>query len=270
MSRPSIQESPGRDFVTALARGLEVLQAFSAQSPEMTLSEVAQRTGLNVATARRSLITLEQLGFVKRRERRFLLGPKVLALGAGFLDSMNLKEVAQHHLVELVERFHDAASLTVLDQLEVVYVAHLPSDQRVRLGRSVGSRLPAYATSTGLVLLAHAARPVRDRLLAAAPLPAYTSRTPTSAGDLQREFDRVLSQGYAVARETIEYGAIALAVPVRDAGGRVVAALNCATTTQMADESRIVATRLESLLEAARRIGSMLERYPALAHAARP
>jgi IclR family pca regulon transcriptional regulator len=270
MSTSSTQESPDRDFVTALARGLDVLQAFGADSPEMTLSEVAQRTGLNVATVRRSLITLEQLGFVKRRERRFLLGPKVLTLGASYLESMNLKDVAQHHLVELVERFHDAASLTVLDRLEVVYLVHVPSDQRVRHGRSVGSRLPAHATSTGLVLLANGTDAVRQQLLASAPLPAYTSRTPTKAADLARRFARVLKDGYAVAEDTIEYGAIALAVPVRDGKGRVVAALNCATTTSLVDVAGLVATRLEPLLEAARRIGSMLDRYPALAHSVTP
>src|SRR5450631_2389690 len=241
MGTPSTQESPDRDFVTALARGLEVIQAFGAESPEMTLSEVAQRTGLNVATARRALITLEQLGFVKRRERRFLLGPKVLTLGASYLESMNLREVAQQHLVELVERFHDAASLTVLDRLEVVYIAHVPSDQRVRHGRSVGSRLPAHATSTGLVLLANGPEAVRDQLLASTSLPAYTSRTPTKAADLARRFACALKDGYAVAEDTIEYGAIALAVPVRDGKGRVVAALNCATTTSLVDEASIVA-----------------------------
>ena len=266
MSTKSTQESPDRDFVTALARGLDVIQAFGAEAPELTLSEVAQRTGLNVATVRRSLITLEHLGFVKRRERRFLLGPKVLTLGASYLESMNLKEVAQHHLVELVERFHDAASLTVLDRLEVVYIAHVPSDQRVRHGRSVGSRLPAHATSTGLVLLAYGPVAVRQQLLATAPLPAYTSRTPTKPTDLARRFEHVLKDGYMVAEDTIEYGAIALAVPVRDGKGRVVAALNCATTTSLVNETSLIATRLEPLLEAARRIGSMLDRYPALAH----
>jgi IclR family pca regulon transcriptional regulator len=266
MKTESTGEAPDRDFVTALARGLQVIQAFGAESPEMTLSEVAQRTGLNVATVRRSLITLEQLGYVRRRERRFVLGPKVLTLGASYLESMNLKEVAQHHLIELVERFHDAASLTVLDGFEVVYIAHVPSDQRVRHGRSVGSRLPAHATSTGLVLLAHGPAAQREQLLAAAPLAAYTSRTPTTAKELRSRFAHALKDDHVVAADTIEYGAIALAVPVRDAQGRVVAALNCATTTRLIDEAGIVATRLEPLREAARKIGHMLDRYPALAH----
>src|ERR1035438_7672864 len=131
-SEPERDRDNPRDFVTALARGFAVIQAFGSDSPEMTLSEIARRTSMSAATARRSLITIEQLGYVRRHERRFLLGPKVLTLGASYLESMNLKELAQPHLVELVKRFHDAASLTVLDNFEVVYIAHVPSDQRVR------------------------------------------------------------------------------------------------------------------------------------------
>lgn len=257
---------PNRDFVTALARGLQVIHAFGAETPEMTLSEVAQRTGLSAATVRRSLITLEQLGYLRRRDRRFVLGPKVLTLGASYLEAMNLKDVAQHHLFELVERLHDAASLTVLDGFEVVYIAHVPSDQRVRHGRSVGSRLPAHATSTGIVLMANAPAEQVEQLLNAAPLPAYTSRTPVTAEALRARFARALQDDYAVGCETIEYGAIALAVPVRDGQGRVVAALNCATTTSSVDEQSIVETRLAPLRDAARKIGGMLDRYPALAH----
>ena len=258
--------APGRDFVTALARGLQVIDAFGAPNPDMTLSEVAKRTGLNVATVRRSLMTLEELGYVRRHGKRFLLAPKVLNLGASYLESMNLKEVAQHHLVSLVERFHDAASLTVLDRLEVVYIAHVPSDQRVRHGRSVGSRLPAHATSTGIVLLAHKSPELRERLFENGTLRGYTSRTPTTKTELKNRFAKALKDGYVVAADTIEYGAIALAVPVKNGQGQVVAALNCATTTNVVDEAGIVATRLQTLQETARNIGSMLDRYPALAY----
>jgi IclR family pca regulon transcriptional regulator len=232
----------------------------------MTLSEIARRTALSAATVRRSLITLEQLGYVRRHERRFLLGPKVLSLGASYLESMNLKDVAQPHLVRLVERFHDAASLTVLDRFEVVYIAHVPSDQRVRHGRSVGSRLPAHATSTGIVLLAHSSDEHRRDLMRTAPFPSYTDRTPVLARDLRARVAQATADDFAVASDTIEYGAIALAVPVRDGQGRVVAALNCASTTSSVDEKKIVATRLAPLREAARKIGAMLVRYPALAH----
>ena len=256
---------PGPDFVTALARGLQVIGAFSADAPEMTLTELAQRTALSPATVRRSLITLEQLGYVRRRDRRFVLAPKVLSLGAGYFAAMNLKEVAQYHLVELVERFHDASSLTVLEGFEVVYLAHVPSDQRVRHGRSVGSRLPAHATSTGLVLMANASPQHRASLLKQT-LAAYTSRTPVTAAELKTRFDDALAKDYAIACDTIEYGTISMAVPVRDGQGRVVAALNCSTTTALADEKKIVKTRLKPLQETARKIGAMLDRYPALAH----
>jgi IclR family pca regulon transcriptional regulator len=268
----SSEQEPGenRDFVTALARGLEVIRAFTAESPEMTLSEVAECTGLSAATVRRSLITLEQLGYVRRRSRHFVLGSKVLTLGASYSESMNLKEVAQDFLVELVEGSHDAASLTVLEGFEVIYIAHVPSDQRIHHRRSAGSRLPAHATSTGLVLLANAPAGHLERLLREAPLPTYTSRTPVTESDLRARIARVLEDDYAVGCETIEYGAIGLAVPVRDGKGRVVAAVNCGTTTSVADEKSIVETRLGPLREAARKIGAMLDRYPALANSVLP
>ena len=259
--------TPDRDFVTALARGLDVIHAFGAHTPELTLSEVAQRTGLSAATVRRSLMTFEALGYVRRIERRFVLTPKVLSLGASYLESMNLKDVAQPHLLALVERFNDAASLTVLDGFEVVYIAHVPSEQQVRHGRTVGSRLPAHATATGTVLLAHAPAALRASLLAKAPLPTYTTRTPGTSAELRERFAHALKNGYAVARDTIEYDAIAIAVPVCDAHGTVVAALNCATSTRLCDERKLVKTRLAPLREAAMRIGAMLQRYPALAHA---
>jgi IclR family pca regulon transcriptional regulator len=265
-----MQEDENRDFVTALARGLEVIRAFSAQAPEMTLSEIAAHTGLSPATVRRALITLEQLGYVARLQKRFLLTAKVLTLGASYFDSMNIKEVAQSQLAELVQQTHGASSLTVLDGMEVVYIAHVPSQQRIRHGRSAGSRLPAYATSTGLVLLAHAPQVRRDALLAGAPLPAYTSRTPVQADDLRARLARIPEDGYCVACDTIEYGAIAVAVPVRDGQGRVVAALNSASTTTLVDEQTIIEQQLAPLQECARKIGAMLERYPALAHSVLP
>jgi len=266
MDNASTDPTLARDYVTALARGLEVIQAFDAEQPTLTLSELAQRTKLSAATVRRSLITLEHLGYVRRLDRRFMLAPKVLSLGATYFASMNLKEVAQNALVALAERTHDAASLTVLDRFEVVYVAHVPSDQRVQHGRSVGSRLPAHATSTGMVLMAHASPAHRERLLAMPELPAFTSRTPVTTEELTTRFAAALRDDFLVACDTIEYGAIAIAVPVRDIKGRVVAAVNCATKTSEVSEANLVASRLTPLREAAAQIGAMLERYPALGH----
>lgn len=257
--------SDDRDFVTALARGLDVINSFSSASPEMTLSEIAQHTGLSAATVRRSLITLEHLGYVRRRMKSFLLTPKVLTLGASYFESMNLKEVAQPHLAALVERFHDASSLTVLDGFDVVYVAHVASDQRVPRGRNVGTRLPAHATSTGLVLLANSSAEHQERLLAK-ELPAYTTRTPVKPSHIKIILANAHKDGYVVARDTLDYGNIALAVAVRDRSGRAVAALNCATRTEAVDEAEMIKTRLPALQDMARGIGEMLDRFPALAH----
>jgi len=141
------------DFVTALARGLDVIRSFSAEHPEMTLTEVAGCTGLSPATVRRSLLTLQTLGYVRQNGRKFVLTARVLQLGAAFVESMNLKEVAQVHLQELVDEFHDASSLTTLDGNDVVYVVHVPTTRPVRLRQYVGARMPAHAASTGYVML---------------------------------------------------------------------------------------------------------------------
>jgi len=263
-SQTEIRED--RDFVTSLARGLEVIRSFNAENPEMTLSEIAANTDLSAATVRRSLITLEKLGYVQRRQKRFLLTAKVLTLGASYLDSMNIKEIAQSYLLELVEASSAAASLTVLDGLEVVYIAHIPSKQRIRHGRSVGSRLPAYATSTGLVLLTYASERKREELYEAMPLRPYTSRTPVEIKELQERFKYIEQHGYTVACDTIEYGAIALAVPIKDIKGNVIAAINYATTTTIFSEEQIVEQHLLSVQECANKIGAMLGRYPALVH----
>lgn len=269
MNEPSIGDpTEGRDFVTALARGLEVINSFGVDSPQMTLSEIAQRTGMSAATVRRSLITLEHLGYVWRRGKNFLLTPKVLSLGARYFEAMNLKEVAQPHLAALVEKFHDASSLTVLDNFEVVYVAHVASPQLVPRARSVGTRLPAHATSTGLVLLAYSSAEHQEKLVAR-ELPAYTNRTPVRRAEVKAVLARIRKDGYAVARDTLDYGNIAIAVPVRDGRGRVIAAVNCATVTERVDDEEMIETRLAPLQDMARRIGDMLNRYPGLVHSVR-
>lgn len=264
-SLSSNDPSPGRDYVTALARGLEVINAFSSDAPEMTLSEIAARTAINAATVRRSLITLEHLGYIRRRGRKFLLAPKVLSLGASYFQSMNLGEVAQTHLAALVERFRDASSLTVLDGFEVLYVAHVASEQRVPHSRNVGTRLPAYATSTGLVLLAHSSTKHQEKLLGM-ELSAFTSRTPVKPADLRRLLAKTRKDDYAIARDTLDYGSIALAVPVRIARGTVVAAVNCSARTDAVGEAQMIRSRLAPLRDAAAKIGEMIDRYPALVH----
>lgn len=258
---------PRSDFVTALARGLSVIEAFSAEAPELTLTEVATRAGMAPATARRALITLQQLGYVGLTGKRFVLRPKVLSLGSAFLNSMNLRELAQPYLQELADQFRDSASLAVLDGDNIMYIAHVPNNRRIRYNGSVGYRSPAFGTSLGLVMWAALTPDQLESALAKAPFPAYTSKTLTTAQQLRDAVSAARDTGYATAQEQLEYDIVAIAVPVRDSTSRVIGAVNCSSELTRNDLATLIATRLEPLREAARKIEGGLQRFPALAHA---
>ncbi len=261
-----VRDERGPEFVEALARGLEIIQAFTDETPEMTLSEVAAKTGISPATARRSLLTLKQLGYVATNGRRFILRARVLSLGTAFLNSMNLKLVADSFLQGVADQFHDAVSMTLLDDDDVLYVAHVPSKRENRYRARIGYRLPAYATSTGQVLLAHLDRPSQEAFLARAPFPSHTSRTTTTADDLRRIFESVHRNGYAAIQDQLEYGIVACAVPVRDNRNRVIAAINCAGESARVDLETLIRTRVPALIEAAKLVSAALSRHPALIH----
>lgn len=257
------------EFVTALARGLRVIEVFSAEAPEMTLSEVAQRSELSPATARRALFTLMKLGYVAMHGKRFLLLPKVLSLGSAFLSSMNIRDIAQPPLQEIADRFKDSASMAILDGDNVMYIAHVPNKRRIRYNGSVGYRSPAFGTSLGLALWAGLDNAALEEQLAKAPFRAYTSQTRTTAEQLRDAVAQARTTGYATAQEQLEYGIVAIAVPVRDASGRVIASINCSSELARNNLESLVSTRLEPLRETAAQIERALERFPALANAIR-
>ncbi|MFJ4625211.1 IclR family transcriptional regulator C-terminal domain-containing protein [Streptomyces sp. NPDC088847] len=213
----------GREFVESLARGLTVLTAFGEDRAELTLTEVAQATGLARATARRALITYEHLGLVTPSgDRRFALTPRVLSLGFPPLSRTTLPALALPHLTALAARIHEPASLAILVGDDVQYTARVATSRVMSVNIAVGTRLPAYATALGRVLLADA--PPREH-----ELRALTPRTLTDPAALAAALDTVRTQGYALVDEELEAGLRSIAVPVRDRTGRVVAALNTAT-----------------------------------------
>src|ERR1700681_717453 len=154
MARQKNNPAPHREAMGGLSKGLAVIRAFSSEHAALTLSDIARSAGIPAATARRCLLTLEELGYVTRNGRNFLLRPKVLELGAAYLESMNIEHVTRTHLEELARNTSDSAALCVLDGVEIVYVARASVRTLVRLEAHVGSRFPAHATSTGRVLLA--------------------------------------------------------------------------------------------------------------------
>lgn len=217
----------GREFVESLARGLTVLTAFGEGRAELTLTEVAQATGLARATARRALITYEHLGLVTPSgDRRFALTPRVLSLGFPPLSRTTLPDLALPHLTALASRIHESASLAILVGDDIQYTARVATSRVMSVNIAVGTRFPAYATALGRVLLADA--PPAERS-APGELRALTPRTLTDPVALAAALDTVRSQGYALVDEELEAGLRSIAVPIRDRTGRVVAALNTAT-----------------------------------------
>src|SRR5712691_10512341 len=214
-----------REAMGGLAKGLAVIRAFSRDHAALTLSDIARSARIPAATARRCLLTLEELGYVTRNGRDFLLRPKVLELGAAYLESMNIEQITKNHLEELARNTADSAALCVLDGVEVVYVARTSVRTLLRLEAHVGSRFPAHATSTGRTLLAGLTPELLDRYFATAELAPLTDRTVTNPVKLRQLIDESRRSGYAAVEDELAYGVVALAVPVLDQYGRVVAAL---------------------------------------------
>jgi IclR family pca regulon transcriptional regulator len=214
------------EYVQSLARGLAVIRAFDATSPELTLSEVARATGLTRAAARRFLLTLVELGYVRTDGRLFALSPRVLELGYAYLSSLSLPEVALPHLERLVAEVHESASVSVLDVSDIVYVARVPTTRIMRVTISIGTRFPAHCTSMGRVLLAWLPPAELGKYLTEAKLERHTARTITSPDALTTELERVRSQGWSMVDQELEEGLRSIAAPIRDRSGQVVAAVN--------------------------------------------
>jgi IclR family pca regulon transcriptional regulator len=242
----------GREFIESLARGLTVLTSFGEGRPELTLTEVAQATGLARATARRALITLEHLGYVTAHDRVFRLTPRVLGLGFPPLSRTSLPQIAAPHLTELSQRLHDSVSLAILTGDEIQYTARVATSRIVSVNITVGSRLPAYATSLGRVMLAD----LPDlRLPDLLPLTPHTITDPER---LRAVLDRVQADGYALVDEELEEGLRSIAVPVRNRGGRVVAAVNVAMHSSRRTTEECVTGVLPVLRATAMRIEAEL------------
>ncbi len=238
----------------SLERGLAVIRAFDADHPELTLSEVAVRTGVTRAVARRFLLTLASLGYVRSDGRFFSLTARVLELGYAYLSSLSLPEVAESHLEALVAEVNESSSVSVLDGHDVVYVARVPVSRIMTVSISVGTRFPAYATSMGRVLLAGVSEPELDEYLSAVTLTPLTARTVTSAAALRTEIGKVRTQGWALVNQELEEGLRALAAPVRDRAGRVVAAVNVSAHASRTSLEAMRRDLLPPLLKAAARI----------------
>jgi IclR family pca regulon transcriptional regulator len=228
-----------------------VIRALSEPGPGLTLSDVARETSLTRAAARRFLLTLEDLGYVRADDRRFSLTPRVLELGYSFLSSLTLPEIAQPHLRELVGKVHESSSVSVLDGADIVYVAREPTQRIMTVAISVGTRFPAYATSMGRVLLAGLSPPKLDRFLEHADLKKLTSETLTDEAALRAELELVSEQGWALVDQELEGGLRSIAAPIRDPRENVIAAINISTHASRTTLDAIRKAMLPRLLETA-------------------
>ncbi|MFD2419871.1 IclR family transcriptional regulator domain-containing protein [Amycolatopsis pigmentata] len=214
------------EFIEALARGLDVLRCFPPGRPAMTLSEVATATGLARPTARRILITLEQLGYVRGDNGGFSLTPRVLELGMAYVGSMNLWELAHPHLRDLVTRTGESCSIAQLDGSDIVYVARVAVPKLVTLAVTIGTRFPALQTSLGKVLLAALSPDELDRVLAHPSRSGIPARWEPGRDEIDAILREVRAQGWAATDQQLALGIRSVAAPIRDGDGKVVAAVN--------------------------------------------
>jgi IclR family pca regulon transcriptional regulator len=246
------------DFVRSFERGLAVLRAFGPDRPAMTLSEVAQASGLTRAAARRFLLTLERLGYVASDGRRFSLRPRVLELGYAYLSSLPIWELAAPHMRDLVEQLHESSSASVLDDDEIVYVARVPTKRIMTINLVVGSRLPAYPTSMGRVLLAGLPGDALDAYFSRVTLEQLTERTVTDEARLRAILAEVAEVGWAIVDQELEEGVRSVAAPLVNADGRAVAALNVSGHATRVTLDTLRRSFLPRVLDTASRINSDL------------
>jgi IclR family transcriptional regulator, pca regulon regulatory protein len=264
----SFADSP--DFVVSLARGLDIIKAFgtserNSERPSnmrppdaLTLSEVAERTGLARAVVRRFLYTLVELGYVITDGKYFRLTAKILDLGYAYLSSFSLPKIAERFLEEVTLETKESSSASVLDEDEIVYVARVQTRRIMSVSLSIGSRLPAFCTSMGRVLLAHLPAEMLEKYLKVTKFQRFTEKTISDPEALRKELSSVFKQGYALVDQELEIGLRSLAVPVFAGGGRAVAAINIGTQAARISKSEVLQQFLPVLRKAAKNISSCL------------
>lgn len=248
------------NFMTSLARGIAVIQGFTQQKRSLTIAQLSHRTGIPRAAVRRCLYTLSRLGLAGSEDgKTFSLRPKILSLGHAYLSSSTLATAAQPLLDRLSEALGESSSIAILDGDEILYVARSSITRRIMsVDLSIGTRLPAYCTSMGRVLLAHLAPSDLDAHFRRVKLVAHTPRTLVAAERIRKVLSEVVGEGFAIVDQELELGLRSIAVPVRDLGGKVVAAMNISTQASRVPVSELTRRVLPELAAAARELSSML------------
>jgi IclR family pca regulon transcriptional regulator len=246
------------DFILSLARGLAVIEAFEDRLDGVTVADVAERTGLSRAAVRRALITLNLLGYAKHTGSVYRLNGRILRIGFSYLSSQSLPRLAQPVLEEITAKIHESSSLSVLDGDEILYLARSATKRVMSVGLVVGSRLPAYCSSMGRVLLANLSEPELDAYLARVTLKPHTTRTITDPLVLKSELRRIRQQAYSLVDEELEEGLRSIAVPVTTRSGVVVASINSGVHASRVNASEMIDRFLPALRNGASAISQSL------------
>ena len=249
---------PGDSYVQSFARGLAVIRSFSAQSPRQTLSEVAGRAQLTRAGARRILLTLQTLGYVQSDGKLFRLTPRILDLGFAYLSSLPLWNLAEPVMEELVGQIKESCSAAVLDGTDIVYVLRVPTHKIMSISLGVGSRLPAYCTSMGRMLLSALTPEAMMKVLQASERTVRTRYTVTDVDELAAKIAQVRQQGWALVDQELEEGLVSMAAPVTDRAGQTIAAINISGQANRTSAKVMQETMLPLLLTAAQSISTRL------------
>jgi IclR family pca regulon transcriptional regulator len=252
-SGPATPDDDARpnEFVQSLARGLSVIRAFTADKPELTLSDVAGRTGLSRAAARRFLLTLESLGYIDSNGRLFHLRPSVLDLGYAYLSSLSLADIADAHLHLLSGDLHESCSASVLDNGDIVHIARAASSRLMAVRIDLGRRIPAYVTAMGRVLLASLSDDDLTAYFHTYDRPQLNVKTSTDEEHLRGTLLKARQHGYAIVDQELEHGIRSIAVPIRDPRGVVVAAINSSAHASRVSVAQLRQHFLPRLREAA-------------------
>lgn len=246
------------DFVLSLARGCQVIEAFHGERDGLSVSAVSERTGLSRAAVRRLLMTLESLGYAERRDSYFRLTSRVLRLGFAFISSNSIGALSLPILEQLSARIGESCSVSLLDGAEIVYLARSAPKRVMTIDLGVGSRLPAYCTSMGRVLLAALGAAELKQSLDITKFEARTPKTIRRVGQLRRVLEGVRAQGYALVDEELEIGLRSIAVPVVTQTGQVRAAMNSGVHAARVSAAELVKRILPALRDHARLLGQML------------
>ncbi|MBE9604183.1 helix-turn-helix domain-containing protein [Acetobacteraceae bacterium H6797] len=253
------EDPRSRTFVTAFARGLDVILAFGPGASRLTLSEVALRAGVDRAVARRALLTLVELGYARSEGKHFSLTPKVLRLGQAFLGGEDMARQLRPALDALAQRIGQNASLTVLDYPDILHIARAePPASAFRFALKTSERMPATATASGRVLMAGLPESEVLALLQRAPLPRFTARSVTSLAAMMAALRQCRAQGFAVLDGELEEGFVSAAVPLLDQGGRLRAAVATSSHSTRLDADRLAQEIVPLMREAAREMGSAI------------